>query len=128
MSTSWPLEGTTPLIADRFIETYIAAVSLQTIGLFVELTADNTVNVTTGPNSKKVVGVTLTKALAGQKISVVSRGKVRVVPYATLTYGDQVCATSGGTALTDNSSLNTTILGICSQGGNSAGTAIVELW
>jgi hypothetical protein len=125
--STWPLEGTTPLIADRFINTYIAAVSLQTIGTFVEITGDNTVNVPTGKNSLKVVGVTLTKAAAGAKVSVVARGICRVIPFSSITAGDQITS-SGGSAITDSSTKDTTILGICIQGGTSAGTAIIELW
>lgn len=127
MST-WPLEGTTPLIADRYINTYIAGEDLLTVGMLVEITADNTVKKPTLANSKKIAGVTLTKAASGAKISVVSRGIVRVVPNASISAGDQVAAYSAGTAVTDNSSKDTSIIGVCTQGGTSAGTAIIELW
>ena len=128
MST-WPLEGTTPLIADRFINTFIAAEDLLTIGVLVEMFGDNAVKKCTTQNSKKIAGITLTKAVSGQKISVVARGICRVVPYNLLIAGDQFgSAASGGTAFQDNTSLNATILGMCIQGGNSAGTAIVTLW
>ncbi|MGA3192671.1 MAG: hypothetical protein ABSD73_09205 [Candidatus Bathyarchaeia archaeon] len=128
MST-WPLEGTTPLIADRFINTYIAGEDLLAVGVFVEITADNTVKKCTTQNSTKIAGVTLTKAYNGQKISIVARGRCRIVPYSSLSAGDQFgSAASGGTAIQDNSSKNATILGVCVQGGNSAGTAICDLW
>lgn len=128
MSTSLPLEGTTPLISDRFINTYIAGEDLLTIGYLVEITADNTVKKSTmSMNSTKVVGITLTVAKSGQKVSVVSRGICRVIPYSSLSAGDQFCG-SAGTAVQDNNSKNTTVLGLCTQGGTSAGTAIVNLW
>lgn len=128
MST-WPLEGTTPLIADRFVNTFIAGEDLLTVGVLVEITGDNTVKKCTTQNSTKIGGVTLTTAKNGQKISVVARGICRVVPYTSLSAGDQFgSAASGGTAIQDNSSKNATILGVCIQGGNSAGTAIVALW
>jgi len=127
--STWPLEGTTPLIADRFINSYIAGEDLLTIGVLVEITADNTVKKCVTQNSTKIAGVTLTKATNGQKISVVARGICRVVPYNLLAAGDQFgSAASGGTAFQDNNSKNATILGVCIQGGNSAGTAIVNLW
>jgi hypothetical protein len=127
--STWPLEGTTPLIADRFINTYIAGEDLLAVGVFVEITADNTVKKCTTQNSTKIAGVTLTKAYNGQKISIVARGRCRIVPYSSLSAGDQFgSAASGGTAIQDNSSKNATILGVCVQGGNSAGTAICDLW
>jgi hypothetical protein len=126
--SSWPLEGTTPLIADRFINTFIAGEDLLTIGYLVEITADNTVKKSTMvSNSTKVVGVTTTVAKSGQKVSVVARGICRVIPFTSLSAGDQFGG-SAGTAIQDNNSKNSTILGICLQGGNSAGTAIVALW
>jgi hypothetical protein len=129
LSTTLPLEGTTPLIADRFINTFYAGEDLLTIGVLVEVTADNTVKKCTTQNSTKIAGVTLTTAKNGQKISVVSRGVCRIVPYSSLSAGDQFgSAASGGSAIQDNTSKNATILGLCLQGGNSSGTAIVALW
>lgn len=127
------LEGTTPPIADFAPLTLIAGEDLTTVGLLVEITADGTVKRPTANTSKKIIGITLTKALNGAKIDVCTRGIVRVIPAATLAAGDLFCAcgtptASAGTALQDNSSLNTTTLGVVIVGGVSAGTAIVRLW
>jgi hypothetical protein len=127
MSTPY-FEGTNPLIADRFVNTYIAGEDLV-VGVLVELTADWTVKKPTTQNSKKVVGITSTAAKNGSRVSVIARGIARIIPYTSLSAGDQFgSAASGGTAIQDNTSVNATILGQCIQGGNSAGTAIVCLW
>jgi len=128
------LEGTTPLIADTLVNTYIAGEDILTIGNIVELSADWTVRRAVTQNSLKVVGINLTTAKNGSKISIVGRGICRVIPYTSLSAGDQFGSAGGGggasagTALQDNTSKNATILGVCIQGGNSAGTAIVRIW
>lgn len=119
------LEGTSPYIGDKTVLTLKAAAAIS-IGQLVEVTADMTVNVPTTVNSKKLIGVALTAGVANGPISVLLKGIARVVPFSTMSAGDQY-TNSGGTALTDNSSLNTTIMGTVLKGGTSAGTAIVTI-
>jgi hypothetical protein len=124
-------ESSGPLIADRFINDYIAGEDLLTPGVIVEITADWTVKKCTTQNSTKVAGITLTAAKNGKRVTVVGRGLCRVIPYSTLSAGDQFgSAASGGTAIQDNASKNTSILGNVVVGGTSAGTgfAVVNLW
>jgi hypothetical protein len=127
MSATPVLEGTTPIISDTFITTYQAGEDLVP-GVLVELSGDWTVKKTTGAQSMKVRGVTLTKAANGQKVSVISRGLVRVLAYGTLTAGDQVGSQNYGSVVTDNANKNTTIFGQVIQGASSGGTAVIALW
>jgi hypothetical protein len=76
----------------------------------------------------KVRGVTLTKASNGQRVSVISRGLVRVLAYGTLNVGDQVGSQNYGSVVTDNANKNTTIFGQVVQGASSGGTAVIALW
>jgi hypothetical protein len=127
MST-WPLEGTTPLISDRYINTYYAGAAI-TMGQLLYISANNTVLPTTGANMKTVVGFAMTAATAsGQKVSVASRGICRGTANGTISPGDQITSSINGEIQTDNSSLNTTIIGQCIQGAASGGTAIIALW
>ena len=130
-------ESTSPLINDRFINSYIAGENLAP-GSLVEMTADWTVKKVRTQSSFKVVGITLTNAVAGRMVSVVGRGQCRVIVWGTtLVYGDQfgsggagdtLGTVSAGTAIQDNASKNSSILGNVVQGGVSGGTAIVNLW
>jgi hypothetical protein len=130
-------ESGSPLINDRFINSYIAGENLSP-GSLVEMTADWTVKKVRTQSSFKVVGITLTSAVTGRQVSVVGRGQCRVIVWGTtLVYGDQFASggagdtggtVSAGTAIQDNASKNTSILGNVVQGGPSGGTAIVNLW
>jgi hypothetical protein len=130
-------ESTSPLINDRFINNYLAGEALSP-GSLVEMTADWTVKKVRTQNSLKVVGITLTAAVAGRMVSVVGRGQCRVIVWGTtLVYGDQFGSggagdtagtVSAGTAIQDNTNKNTSILGNIVQGAISGGTAIVNLW
>lgn len=120
------LEGTTPVISDSWICTFIAGGTI-TMGQLVSITANWTVSTTTAKNDKTCIGIALTNGVTGGPVSVVLRGICRVVPFSSMNAGDQFTS-SGGTAITDNSSLNTTVLGSVIAGGNSAGTAVVFLW
>ena len=103
-------EGTSPLISDRYLLTFIAGEDLS-MGDIVEITADYTVKKPTGVNSLKVVGVCLTNAVNGKKLTVINRGVGRIKTLGTVNAGDQLCA-SGGTAIADNSHKDTTIIGM----------------
>jgi hypothetical protein len=95
-------EGTTPLASDRYIVTAIAGEDLLTIGNVVEISDDWTVKastLTTTP-SNKVMGITLTAAKSGKRISVVCRGLARATAYGTINAGDTVAAGPGGTVQT----------------------------
>jgi hypothetical protein len=133
MSTPF-FEGTSPLISDIYLTTYIAGEDLLTPGVVVEVTGDWTVKRPTTVNSMKVVGITLTAAKSGSKITVINKGLCRAIAWGTITAGDQVCnaPTSGGNGLgkvvTDNSHKDSTILGVCVQGASSGGTAVIKLW
>ena len=70
-------EGTTPLISDRYLLTFTAGEDLS-MGDIVEITADYTVKKPTGVNSLKVVGVCLTNAVNGKKLTVINRGVGRI--------------------------------------------------
>lgn len=130
-------ESTGPLINDRFINNYIAGENLSP-GSIVEMTADWTVKMARTQNSIKVVGITLTSAVAGRMVSIIGRGVCRVKVWGTtLAYGDQFGSggsgdttgtVSAGTAIQDNASKNTSILGNVVQGAASGATAIVNLW
>jgi hypothetical protein len=130
-------EGTTPVIADRFINIYIAGENLSP-GSIVELTGDWTVKMCRTQNSLKVVGITLTGAVAGRMVSVFGRGLGRVKIWGTsVVAGDQFGSggagdtggtVSAGTAIQDNASKNSSILGIIVQGAASGATAVCNLW
>lgn len=130
-------EGTTAVISDRFINGYIAGEALSP-GSVVEMTADWTVKKCRTQNSTKVVGITLTSAVAGRMVSVFGRGIGRVTVWGTtLVAGDQFGSGGGGdtagtvsagTAIQDNTSKNSSILGNVIAGAASGGIAIVSLW
>ena len=101
-------EGTAPLISDRYIITMTAGEALS-IGDIVEITADYTVKKPTGKNSLKVVGICLTNAANGARVTIVNRGLCRIKTMGTVVAGDQLAA-SGGTAFADNTSKNTSII------------------
>lgn len=132
MSSSFPMEGLTPLIADRFLNTYIAGEDLPSIGLVVEITGDWTVKRCNTMNSTKVVGLNLTIAKNGQKVTVVARGIARAIAYGNITAGDHVVSASAGSGIgmiqTDNVSKNATVLGQAIASAVSGGTAIITLW
>jgi len=110
-------EGTAPLISDRFIMTFTAGEALS-VGDIVELTGDYTVKKPTGVNSIKVVGVCLTNAANGAKVTVVNRGFCHVKTLGTVNAGDQLVA-SGGSAIADNSSKNTSVIGVAVKTASS---------
>ncbi|MGD0029408.1 MAG: hypothetical protein ABSC91_10770 [Candidatus Bathyarchaeia archaeon] len=130
-------ESTSPLINDRFINPYIAGENLSP-GSLVELTADWTVKKVRTQNSIKVVGITLTNAVAGRQVSVVGRGQCRVTIWGTTVVagdqfgsgggGDTAGTGSAGTAIQDNTTKNSSILGNIVQGAISGGTAVCNLW
>jgi hypothetical protein len=130
-------ESTSPLINDRFINSYVAGENLSP-GSLVEMTADWTVKKVRTQNSQKVVGITLTNAVAGRTVSVVGRGQCRVTVWGTsFVAGDQFASGGGGdtagtgsagTAIQDNTHKDMTILGNVVQSAVSGGTAIVNLW
>jgi hypothetical protein len=103
-------EGTTPLISDRYLPTFVAGEALS-VGDIVEITADYTVKKPTGANSLKIAGICLTNAANGARVTVINRGIVRVKTLGTVNAGDQLCA-SGGTAIADNTHKDTTVIGM----------------
>jgi hypothetical protein len=118
------------LISDRFINTFIAGEALNSVGLAVYLSAAFTVKRCTGANSMNFIGITMTKQPnVGGKVTVLCRGIARATAYGSIAAGDQI--TTGvtlGTVQTDNSSKNTTIIGLALQAISSGGTGIVMLW
>jgi hypothetical protein len=128
---STPLEGTTPLISDRYIITCQAGAAI-TMGQLLYVYTDGTVKPTAAANVKNIIGFALTnQPTVGGKVSVVNRGICRGTAYGTITAGDQITSASGGSGgliQTDNSSLNTTIIGIALQGASSGGTATILMW
>ena len=129
MST-WPLEGTTPLISDRYINTYYAGANI-TMGQLLYLSANNTVQPTASANLTTIIGFAMASVSSGSAVSVIERGIVRAKAYGTINAGDQVTSASGGTAgaiQADNSHKDTSVIGVCTQGASSGGTAIIELW
>jgi Na+-transporting NADH:ubiquinone oxidoreductase subunit NqrA len=121
-------EGTSPLISDRYIVTFIAGEDLN-IGDLVEYSGDWTVKRSTVVvGTKKFAGIVLTKAASGKRVSVVKRGICRVIAYGTLAAGDQVKPQNGTRMIADNTTLNTTIVGQVSAGAASGGTAYIDLW
>jgi len=122
------LEGTTPLVSDRYIVTLIAGEDLN-IGDLLEYSADWTVKRSTVvAGTKKFAGIALTKAASGKSVSVVKRGICRVIAYGTIAFGDQVKPQNGTQFVTDNTTLNTTIVGQAIKGAASGGTAYIDLW
>ena len=122
------LEGTSPLISDRYIVTLIAGEDIN-IGDVLEYSGDWTVKRSTVvAGTKKFAGIALTKALSGKSVSVVKRGICAVIAYGTITAGDQVKPQNGTRFVTDNTTLNTTIVGQACKGAASGGTAYIDLW
>jgi Na+-transporting NADH:ubiquinone oxidoreductase subunit NqrA len=122
------LEGTSPLISDRYIVTLIAGEDIN-MGDNLEYSGDWTVKRSTVvAGTKKFAGIALTKALSGKSVSVVKRGICRVIAYGTIAFGDQVKPQNGTQFVADNSTLNTTIVGQAIKGAASGGTASIDLW
>lgn len=128
MSTPF-FEGTTPLISDRFIITMIAGEALS-VGQLVELTAAWTVKKPTAINSLKIVGICLTNAASGAKVTIVSRGICRAIANKAIAAGDQITNSGAvpGSIITDNASKNTTVLGLAVEAIASGGTGTIFLW
>lgn len=121
-------EGTSPLISDRFIVTMIAGESL-TMGQAVYVSAAWTVKKTTGANMKTFFGICLTtQATVGGKISVLCRGVARATAYGSISPGDQLTSAVLGKVMTDNATLNTTIIGMAIDTISSGGTGAIVLW
>jgi len=121
-------EGTSPLISDRYIITMTAGEALS-MGQVVELTAAWTVKKPTAINSLKVVGICLTNAANGAKVSIVCRGICRATAYGAIAAGDQLTnATSLGKVQTDNTSKNSSIVGQSIEAIASGGTGVILLW
>jgi hypothetical protein len=131
MSNAPFLEGTSPLVSDRYIITLAVASGVTvTMGQVVEINTDWTVDVPSSANSTKVIGIALTGGTAGQFISIVSRGICRATSGGAINAGDQITnGASGGQVITDNTSKNTTIMGIALSTVSSSGqTVYVLLW
>jgi len=125
------LEGTSPLVSDRYIITLAVASGVTvTMGQVVEVSTDWTVDVPSAANSTKVVGIALTGGTAGQFISIVCRGICRATSGGAINAGDQVTnGSSNGQVITDNTDKNTTILGIALSTVSASGqTVYVLLW
>ena len=125
------LEGTSPLVSDRYIITLAVASGVTvTMGQVVEVNTDWTVDVPSGANSLKVIGIALTGGTAGQYVSIVCRGVCRAISGGAMNAGDQVTnGASNGQVITDNSSKNTSIMGIALSTVSSSGqTVYVLLW
>jgi hypothetical protein len=121
-------EGTTPLIADRYILRFIAGAAI-TVGQAVELTAAWTVTPTASTSgSYKLMGVALTNAsAAGKSVTVICRGLVRATCYGSVSAGDQVCTSLNGTLQTYTTH-DTASVGNAVTAGTSGGTAYFVLW
>jgi hypothetical protein len=130
MSTPF-YEGTTPLISDRYIITMTAGEDLA-VGVLVELTSAWAVKKTTTANSLKVVGITLTAASNGGKVTIVCRGICRAKAYGSISAGDQLTsaasASTPGTVVTDNTNKNTSIVGMAVEAIASGATGVILLW
>lgn len=126
-------EGTSALISDRYLVTMSAGEDLAA-GVLVELTAAWTVKKPTAINSLKVVGITLTSASNGGKVTVVCRGLCRAKAYGAILAGDQLTSAQYGSAVnagcvqTDNSSKNTSVIGLAAEAIASGGTGVILLW
>jgi hypothetical protein len=138
------LEGTNPWISDRYVMTGIAGEDL-TVGQVVEITGDLTVKastLTTTPSNKRL-GVCVTSAKNGAKVTVLCRGFAHIIAYGTITAGDMVgsapggkvqtiaqptssdCNTSAGTATTIRKMMAN--MGLAWKGASSGGTASILL-
>jgi hypothetical protein len=128
--------ATGALIADRFINTFIAGEVLdQTVGgpgLAVYLSAAYTVKRVNAANMTTFVGITMTKqSTIGGKVTVLCRGFTRAKAFGSVSAGDQLTtgpASQPGTVQTDNSSKNSTIIGMAIQAISSGATGIILLW
>jgi hypothetical protein len=128
--------ATGALVSDRFINTFQAGEVLdQTVGgpgLLVYLSSAWTVKRTNAANIKNIIGITMTKqSTVGGKITVLTRGLTRATGFGSISAGDQLTsgpASHPGTVQADNSSLNTTIIGVALQAISSGGTGIIMLW
>ena len=135
MSTPYAnLEGTTPLISDRFINTFIAGAAI-TIGQLVYLTgADFTVQPVTAQNLYSVVGVAAATRASGKTVPVITMGMVRVTAYGSISRGDQVCSGSGATGglvqsdTGNQAKKDASVIGIALQAISSGATGIVLLY
>jgi hypothetical protein len=129
---SYDAGATGVLVSDRFINTFIAGEALNSVGLAVYLSAAFTVKRCSGANSMNFIGITMTKQpTVGGKVTVLCRGFARATAWGPVSAGDQL--TTGpagipGTVQTDNSSKNTTIIGLALQAISSGGTGLVMLW
>jgi hypothetical protein len=124
--------ATGALIADRFINTFIAGEDLTGgPGLAVYLSAAYTVKRVNAANMTTFLGITMTKAASGAKVTVLCRGFTRAKAFGSISAGDQLTtgpASQPGTVQTDNSSKNTTIIGMAIQAISSGATGIILLW
>jgi hypothetical protein len=120
-------EGTTPLISDRYIITLTAGEDLP-VGVVVEITADWTVKKTTSATaSSKVMGITLTSAKNGGKVSVIARGLARATAYGSISAGDQIASAPAG-AVQTYATKDTCAIGNALAAATSGGTAYVVFW
>jgi len=101
-------------------------------GLAVYLSAAFTVKRVNAKNMTTFVGITMTKqSTVGGKITVLCRGMTRALAFGSIAAGDQLTtgpASHPGSVQTDNSSLNTTIIGMALQAISSGATGIILLW
>jgi hypothetical protein len=138
MSTPYAnLEGVTPLISDRFINTFVAG-SAITMGQLLYLNGtDFTVAPTVGTaNVTTVVGIALATRASGKTVPVVTMGLVRAKAYGSISAGDQVASASGGTAgvgliQSDTGGAakkDTSVIGLAIQAISSGATGIILLF
>ena len=129
MSAAPIYEGTTPLVSDRYIISLTAGAAI-TMGQALVLSAAWTVSPAAAANSKNFVGIALTsQPNIGGMVSVVCRGIVRAVASGTMAAGDQVTTSAtSGDVQTDNTSLNTTIIGVALSAATVGTTVYVLLW
>ena len=122
-------EGTSPLVSDRFVLTFQAGEDLSdAIGYVVELTGDMIVKKTASSTaSAKVMGITMTKAVNGAKVTVVARGVCRAKAYGNISAGDQVASYTTGRIQTYTTK-DTCAIGNALQAITSGGTGLVALW
>jgi hypothetical protein len=102
-----------------------------TIGDLVELTAAWTVKKTVAVNSLKIVGLVLTTAKNGTKVSIVARGICRAKAYGAIALGDQLTSApvnAPGCIYTDNTSKNTSVIGMAVDAIASGATGVILLW
>ena len=138
MSTPYAnLEGTTPLISDRFINTFMAGAAI-TVGQLLYLNGgDFTVKPQPGTaNLYTIVGVAAATRASGKTVPVITMGLVRVTAYGSISAGDQVCSASGGTSgvgliQSDTGGAgkkDTSIIGMAIQAISSGATGIILLY